>query len=43
MPARLIHQDEGMRAGATACAISFRCKVIPSVVQRGSTRPAPLP
>src|SRR5829696_1700964 len=25
--------------GATACAISFRCKVMPSVVQRGRTKP----
>src|SRR3954452_6749472 len=32
MPARLVHQDKGMRPGATACAISFRCNVIPSVV-----------
>ena len=29
--------------GVTACAISARCRVMASVVQRGSTRPAALP
>src|SRR3954463_12482574 len=29
--------------GVTACEISFRCKVMPAVVQRGRTRPTPLP
>src|SRR3954449_4192669 len=29
--------------GATACAISFRCSSMPCVVQRGRTKPAPLP
>src|SRR3954464_10925327 len=29
--------------GVTACEISFRCKVMPCVVQRGRTKPAPLP
>src|SRR3954465_9439745 len=43
MPARLVHQDRACAPGATAWAISFKCNVIPSVVQRGSTKPAPLP
>ena len=43
MPTRLVHQDEGMRAGRTACEISIRCKVMPCVVQRGRTKPAALP
>ena len=30
-------------SGATACEISTRCSAIACVVQRGSTRPAPLP
>ena len=29
--------------GATACAISARCSVMASIVQRGSTSPTPLP
>ena len=43
VPASLVEQQHRMAPGATACEISARCSVIASVVQRGSTRPAPLP
>ena len=43
MPARLIEDQHGMGPGATEADISARCRVMPSVLQRGRTSAAPLP
>ncbi len=44
MPADSVHENKGMSPGGDpTCAISARCRLIPSLVQRGRTRPAPFP
>ena len=43
MPSRLIKNKDGVRAGATASEISPRCRAMASLLQEGSTSPAPFP
>src|SRR5450631_2456081 len=43
VPAGLVDQEYGVSPGATALAISMRCRFIASVLQAGMTRAAPLP
>ena len=38
-----IDEEDGVGSGATALAISARCRFIASVLQKGRIRPAPLP
>ena len=43
VPTGLVEHEHGVRPGATAIAISARCRFIAAMLQRGKTRAAPLP
>ena len=43
VPPGLVENQHGVRPGATAIAISARCRFIAAMLQRGRTRAAPLP